>query len=239
MIGAGFSKNAVHSRSRPGFPDWSQLGDRFYERLHGRKPEPDRNYLQAPALAHEIEAAFGRPALNQMLRDAIPDLQHEPSRLHVNLLDLPWSDVFTTNYDTLLERGCRSVISQRYDVVVNPEDLGHSNRPRIIKLHGSLPSDRPFIVTDEDYRRYPHDFAPFVNAVRQALLENTLCLIGFSGDDRHGREMTDGQAQDGSAGVRWQVVAGARWGCAARRGAHARSRPDGRGSHRAGRCRAA
>ena len=183
MIGAGFSKNAVHSRSRPGFPDWSQLGDRFYERLHGRKPEPDRNYLQAPALAHEIEAAFGRPALNQMLRDAIPDLQHEPSRLHVNLLDLPWSDVFTTNYDTLLERGCRSVISQRYDVVVNPEDLGHSNRPRIVKLHGSLPSDRPFIVTDEDYRRYPHDFAPFVNAVRQALLENTLCLIGFSGDD--------------------------------------------------------
>ena len=115
-------------------------------------------------MAHEIEAAFGRPALNQMLREAIPDLQHEPSLLHVKLLDLPWSDVFTTNYDTLLERACRSIISQRYDVVVNPEDLGHSKRPRIVKLHGSLPSERPFIVTDEDYRRYPHDFAPFVNA---------------------------------------------------------------------------
>ena len=76
-----------------------------------------------------------------------------------------------------------SVISQRYDVVLKPDDLGHSNRPRIIKLHGSLPSDRRFIITDEDYRRYPHEFAPFVNAVRQALLENTLCLIGFSGDD--------------------------------------------------------
>ena len=87
---------------------------------------PDRNCLQVPVLAHEIEAAFGRPALNQMLRDAIPDLQHEPSPLHVKLLDLPWSDVFTTNYDTLLERACRSVISQRYDVIVNPEDLGHS-----------------------------------------------------------------------------------------------------------------
>ena len=183
MIGAGFSKNAVPLRSRPEFPDWFQLGNCFYERLHGRKPEPDRNYLQVPALAHEIEAAFGRPALNKMLRDAIPDLQHEPSPLHVKLLDLPWSDVFTTNYDTLLERACRSIISQRYNVVVNPEDLGHSKRPRIVKLHGSLPSDRPFTVTDEDYRRYPHDSAPFVNAVRQALLENTLCLIGFSGDD--------------------------------------------------------
>ena len=183
MVGAGLSRNAVPLGSGPAFPNWSQLGDRFYERLHGSKPEPDRNYLQVPALAHEIEAAFGRPALNQMLRDEIPDLQHPPSPLHVKLLDLPWSDVFTTNYDTLMERACRSIISPRYDVVVKPEDLGHSKRPRIVKLHGSFPSHLPFIVTDEDYRRYPAAFAPFVNTVRQALLENTLCLIGFSGDD--------------------------------------------------------
>jgi hypothetical protein len=52
-----------------------------------------------------------------------------------------------------------------------------------VKLHGSFPSERPFIITEEDYRRYPHDYAPFVNTVRQALLENTFCLIGFSGDD--------------------------------------------------------
>ena len=183
MVGAGFSRNAAPLGVDRAFPNWSQLGDRFYERLHGRKPEPNRHYLQVPALAHEIEAAFGRPALDQMLRDAIPDFQHEPSALHIKLLDLPWSDVFTTNYDTLLERACRDVISQRYDIIVNPEDLAHSKRPRIVKLHGSLPSDRSFIVTDEDYRRYPQDFAPFVNVVRQALLENTLCLIGFSGDD--------------------------------------------------------
>ena len=185
MVGSGFSKNAAPSgsSSSPGFPDWSRLGDRLYERLHGHLPGPNERYLQVPALAHQVEAAFGRPALDQMLRDSIPDLQHEPSPLHEALLNLPWSDVFTTNYDTLLERARRYVISQRYDVVLKPDDLGHSNRPRIVKLHGSLPSDGRFIVTDEDYRRYPHEFAPFVNAVRQALLENTLCLIGFSGDD--------------------------------------------------------
>ena len=112
-----------------------------------------------------------------------PDLMHKPSQLHVDLLSLPWSDVLTTNYDTLLERACRSFLSPRYDIVVNPDDLERSRRPRIIKLHGSLPTDRPFIVTDEDYRRYPLDFAPFVNTVRQTLLETTLCLVGFSGDD--------------------------------------------------------
>lgn len=183
MVGAGFSMNAAKSGSQPGFLDWSQLGDRFYQRLHGHPPRPKDTYLQVPALAHQVEAAFGRPALDQMLRDAIPDLKYEPSPLHTKLLELPWSDVFTTNYDTLLERARRSVISQRYDLVLKPDDLGRSNRPRIVKLHGSLPSDGPFVITDEDYRRYPHDFAPFVNAVRQALLENTFCLIGFSGED--------------------------------------------------------
>src|SRR5690606_6074500 len=97
--------------------------------------------------------------------------------------ELPWTDAFTTNYDTLLERSCENVLSRRYDVVVNQEDLIHSSQPRLIKLHGSLPSERPFIITEEDYRVYPKKYAPFVNTVQQSLLENTLCLIGFSGDD--------------------------------------------------------
>lgn len=184
MVGSGLSKNAKrHSPSCRSFPDWSELGDQFYEKLYERKPDADNRYLSASKLAHEVEAAIGRPALDQLLRDAIPDQDYEPSPLHVKLLDLPWTDIFTTNYDTLLERACRSVTSRRYDIVVNSDDLVYSERPRIVKLHGSFPTGRPFIVTDEDYRRYPDAFAPFVNTVRQALLENTLCLIGFSGDD--------------------------------------------------------
>ena len=184
MIGAGFSKNATpNSASDSGFPDWSQLGDLFYEKIHGRKPNTESKYLNVLKLADEVQAAFGRSALNQILRDAIPDYDYEPSPLHESLLNLPWSDVFTTNYDTLLERTNNAVTSQRYDVIVNMEDLVYSKKPRIVKLHGSFPSDRPFIITEEDYRCYPEKSAPFVNTVRQALLENTLCLIGFSGDD--------------------------------------------------------
>lgn len=184
MVGAGFSRNAEpKGGTGPSFPDWSELGDRFYEKLHDKKPDSDSRYLNVLKLADEVEATFGRPVLNQILRDAIPNDDYEPSQLHIDLLDLPWSDVFTTNYDTLLERACRSVTSQRYDVVVNKEDLVYSEKPRIVKLHGSFPSEQPFIITEDDYRRYPDDFSPFVNTVRQSLLENTLCLIGFSGDD--------------------------------------------------------
>lgn len=185
MVGAGFSKNAepITLPRSAGFPDWTRLGDLFYEKIHGEVPPTDRKYLNAPRLADEMQAALGRPALDKLLRLHIPDEEYEPSPLHVRLLELPWTDVFTTNYDTLLERACASVSSQKYDIVVNTEDLVYSQKPRIVKLHGSFPSERPFIITEEDYRRYPKDFAPFVNTVQQALLENTLCLIGFSGDD--------------------------------------------------------
>ncbi len=181
MVGAGFSKNANKD-----FPDWAKLGGLFFEKIHGRKPnknDGEDRYLNVLKLADEVQAAFGRQTLNQLLRDNIPDKDSEPSPLHSKMLELPWSDVFTTNYDTLLERACDSVSSQRYDIVVNKEDLVHSEKPRIIKLHGSFPSERPFIITEEDYRTYLKVFAPFVNTVQQSLLENTLCLIGFSGDD--------------------------------------------------------
>ncbi len=179
MVGAGFSKNAEEK-----FPDWSQLGDLFYEAAYGQKPESGRQkYLDILKLAEEVQASIGRPALENLLRSNIPDLTIEPSDLHVRLLEFPWSDVFTTNYDTLLERASAKVVTRRYEPVVNKEDIPYATKPRIVKLHGSFPSERPFIITEEDYRRYPYEYAPFVNTVQQSFLENTFCLIGFSGND--------------------------------------------------------
>ena len=183
MVGAGFSRNAKPvGPTSASFPSWQELGDRFFKRLHGRDPCEGARYLNILKLAEQVEAAFGRPELDQLLRDAIPDLRYGPSLLHIQLLSLPWKDVFTTNYDTLLERARASVTLKNYDVVTTKEALLYANQPRIVKLHGSFPSP-PFVITEEDYRRYPNDNAPFVNTVRQSLLENTLCLIGFSGDD--------------------------------------------------------
>lgn len=73
-------------------------------------------------------------------------------------MNLSWRDVFTTNYDTLLERTADIVTDRRYNVVLNQEDLVNSNdAPRIIKLHGSFPSQRPFIITEEDIERILKD----------------------------------------------------------------------------------
>ena len=99
-------------------------------------------------------------------------------------MNLPWGDVFTTNYDTLLERAAKNIINKKYDVVYKSDNLPHSEAPRIIKLHGSFPpKETPLIITEEDYRTYPEKYSPFVNTVQQAIMENSMCLIGFSGTD--------------------------------------------------------
>ncbi|MRT93956.1 SIR2 family protein [Ancylomarina sp. 16SWW S1-10-2] len=184
MVGAGFSKNAKKvCSSGKEFPNWNQLGDAFYKKLNGDFPKEKDRYLNPLKLADEVKAVFGRNILDDLLKDEIPDKEYQSSDLHEKLLTLPWRDIFTTNYDTLLERAAENVFEQRFDIVLNKEDLIHSTQPRIIKLHGSFPSERPFIITEEDYRRYPIDCAPFVNTVQQSLLENTLCMIGFSGED--------------------------------------------------------
>lgn len=183
MVGAGFSRNATPiDDSCKKFPNWNDLGELFYEKARGTKIDGEK-FLNPLKLADEVLASFDRPTLHKLLIDSIPDDEYEPSDLHVKLLNLPWVDVLTTNYDTLLERAAKFVEEYSYQTVVNIEELVYSKSSRIIKLHGSFPDTKPFIITEEDYRRYPVDFAPFVNTVQQALLENTLCLIGFSGDD--------------------------------------------------------
>lgn len=185
MVGAGFSKNAVKIKNTDKkFLSWNELGDLFYEKLNDQKPnEETGHYLDALRLADNVESTFGRSVLDRILLDNLPDEEYAPSDLHKELLRLNWADVFTTNYDTLLERTRKFITNRKYQVIVNKNDLVYSQCPRIIKLHGSFPSERPFVISQEDYRKYPKDSAAFVNTVQQALLENIMCLIGFSGDD--------------------------------------------------------
>lgn len=186
MVGAGFSKNAekISAVSEKSFLNWNELSDMFYETLYEDGKNPGKEYYSSLRLAQEVEIMKGRPKLEKILKDAIPDDQYAPSKLYVELLELPWRDIFTTNYDTLLERAADKVLSRRYNVVLCQEDLVNSNgTARILKLHGSFPSHRPFIITEEDYRTYPVKFAAMVNTVQQSLLENVFCMIGFSCDD--------------------------------------------------------
>lgn len=194
MVGSGFSRNAERSSlSALAFPLWDELSESMFDSLYPkgsiRKEDLDIMRIKAISgvgtlkLASEYETVFKRRALEDLLIESISDSSYLPGKLHKLLLSLPWSDVFTTNYDTLLEKALPSVYDRKYDLILSASDIPGGMKPRIVKLHGSFPSHRPFIITEEDYRTYPTKFASFVNMVQQSLMENAFCLIGFSGED--------------------------------------------------------
>ncbi|MFV8557891.1 SIR2 family NAD-dependent protein deacylase [Sulfitobacter sp. SBS6] len=134
-------------------------------------------------LAQEYRTLHGEDGLDRLIRELVPDGRWSPGPLHKQLLELPWRDVLTTNWDTLLERTTLETPDRIYSCVRTVQDIAHQASPRIVKLHGSLPSHKPFIFTEDEFRTYPAKFAPFVNLAQQVMLEHELCLIGFSGID--------------------------------------------------------
>ena len=122
MVGAGFSKNAEGIGNRLSPPDWSELAAAMYEELY---PKPDegekiknwekekiaktsgKNTLR---LAEEYISFYDKNRMNTLIENNISDEMFVPGELHRRLLKLNWKDIFTTNYDTLLERTCDEIL---------------------------------------------------------------------------------------------------------------------------------
>lgn len=192
MVGSGFSKNAVNVIPDADGPSMLlDVAKEMHSQLYpnpsavGAQPNGSETIVaeRIPSLAQEFKTAFGRGNLHQLLQHMIRDDDLKPGEAHIRLLQLPWRDVFTTNWDTLLEKTRPHVMDRTYRVIRDMDEIPLAHKPRIVKLHGSLPAQFPLIITEEDYRKYPTRFAPFVNTVQQAMMETVFCLTGFSGND--------------------------------------------------------
>lgn len=178
MVGAGFSRSSASTGDpRCVLPLWTDMSRSLANDL-GTSPNAD-----PLRLAEEYAAYFGREALDDLVRREVDDQRWAPGSNHKQLLELPWSDVLTTNWDTLLERAAVNLHRRVYSVVHRQEELSVARAPRIVKLHGTIGVTENFVFTQEDYRRYPNRCAAYVNLARQVFIENELCLVGFSGDD--------------------------------------------------------
>lgn len=116
---------------------------------------------------------------------------------HVKLLEGAWENIYTTNYDKLLEFTAKK-FNKRWNTIIKAQDLSFSKQEKsIIKLHGNLcstckPDDsfefdgnyhHRYIMTKEDYENYPIEHEAFTQLMRISLLQGTFCLFGFSGND--------------------------------------------------------
>jgi len=100
LVGAGFSKYAdLPAPDTPKPPLWADLAAAMKQQLY---PQSSEDAPTDPLrLAEEYRTNFGQAALDEFIRTRIADRSWKPGPLHRQLLNLPWSDVLTTNWDTL------------------------------------------------------------------------------------------------------------------------------------------
>jgi len=134
---------------------------------------------------------FSSPDSNQKV---LP-LKINDFEAHEKLLEGPWENIYTTNYDRLLEFTAKK-FDKKWNFITKAQQLSFSKQAKsIIKLHGDLCIDNKasfefdgnyrhrYIISKEDYENYPFQHEAFTQLMRISLLQGTFCLIGFSGTD--------------------------------------------------------
>ena len=177
FIGAGLSISA-------GYPPWSTLLDRSRKQAHIPSGIKD-----LPLMAEYIQQTIpgGRDVLEGNILAMLVAVDRHPTLGHHWLSKLPIDDVWTTNYDTLLEQVIPevSVVSSDNDL----QDHRRLQRRRIIKMHGSLTVDNPPgwlkspVITRRDYEEYDIRNPRLWAALRATYLTKSMLFLGFSFTD--------------------------------------------------------
>ena len=167
LVGAGLSQAA-------GYPDWHGLLTSVRDDL-GLGDMDD-----LPLVAQYYAYEHGESELEELIRQK---LQHsasaQPQVSHGLLAKLPLTEIWTTNYDDLIERA----IGETADLYIDDRDLAQSRSAsgcRVYKVHGSLCNDEaPLIISRDHYDQYPYTHQRFLGTIAGKFLNEVLSVLGF------------------------------------------------------------
>jgi len=172
FVGAGLSMAA-------GYPGWTELVEPMRAEL-GVAPLQD-----LPQLAQYFAdtAPGGREHLEGRVRSALEAIANPPpTPSHLLLSQLPVTEIWTTNYDSLIERAVTDA-----QVFVEDAELAsvavEPGKRRLYKMHGSLDPPSALVLTRDDYERYPVTHPRFWALLQAQFLTRSFLFVGFSFTD--------------------------------------------------------
>ena len=185
FLGAGAS---ISSGAPSGSTLSRELTNKFF---------PDEHERVLSDISERVEVKFGRQELVEFLRSKIEPLQ--PSKTLLRLPEFNFSNIFTTNYDLLVEKAFEKAESE-IPVVRSNNDYAFDYRQyntKLFKLHGCITEDRAdglqhgMIITDEDYTTYQKFRQIGFLHFEQSLTTSNVVFVGYSMADANIKQYVD------------------------------------------------
>lgn len=173
FVGAGISRGA-------GYVDWKGLLEDIAKSLD---LDINREHDLLSIAQYHVNSN-GRARINKRILQEFTE-ENEETENHRIIARLPFSTIWTTNYDNLIEDTCNKynkIVDDKHSV----EQL-FQNKPKsdlvLYKMHGDIDFPSKAILTKEDYEAYFDTHQAFISALSGELISKTFLFIGFSFTD--------------------------------------------------------
>lgn len=179
FIGAGFSKEAC----APSLHDLKKI---ILEELDDEQQKKNHENDSLDALTNYFVKDVCCGSRNQLISILHKAFEFTPKSMedHELLSRIPhFRNIFTTNYDTLLESSYRN---EDRKVVRNDNDCAYIEKPyTIFKIHGDFTAPDSVVITSDDYSKFfTENKNPLMwNMVKSEFTEKHILFIGYSLED--------------------------------------------------------
>lgn len=169
FVGAGASANA-------GYPSWHNLFVPLAKEL-GTPLGESTNYYR---IAQYYSNKFGQAELRKRINDII-NKNDFYSHLIDELINVGFTNIWTTNFDNVLELNykSRNILINKVFRDADLSNIELNKRINIYKMNGDITSPEGIVATQKDYEEYPDSHRMMLMFFKRELISSTFLFIGY------------------------------------------------------------
>ena len=174
FVGSGLSRKANYS-------GWKDILRNCAKEI-GLDVEKEKDLI---TLAQYYIREKQRTKITETIKDFFSDNKGTVQEIHQIIVSLPLSDIWTTNYDTLLERAYKN---EGITTTIITDDESYRNivrtaKIKIHKIHGSVENAKECIIARQDYESFPQTHDIVLAELKGEMCSNSFLFLGYSFSD--------------------------------------------------------